>query len=127
MRRTPLLLALAALVLFAVACTPAAKPSLVGTWVSKDSSGKSANLSDLTLKADGTFEYAGKNALGGPVKFAGTYQTGTTTEGPWLRLTYSDFPDRSTLWFYRLEPTQLTVSAVAGDLANGSALVFTRR
>jgi hypothetical protein len=92
-----------------------------------DTSGKAASLSELTLAQDGTFTYGGRNAHGVPVTFSGRYDMGTEQRGPWIRLTYSDFPDRPTVWFYRLAPDTLTVSAVRGDLSNGTALVFTRR
>ena len=128
MRKRALLVVLAAIAVMAVACTsPAPKPSLEGSWVVQDTAGKPGTLSDLTLAADGTFTYAGLNALGSPVRFAGSYQKGTSGAAPWIRLTYADFPDRPTRWFYRLEPQRLTVSTAVGNLRNGSALVFTRR
>jgi hypothetical protein len=119
-----------ALLVFAVAllgCSAGAKPGLVGEWRSPDTAGKSASLSDLTLFADGRFRYAGENALGGPVAFGGSYQTGVDAGTPWIRLVYDDFPDRPTVWFYKLEEKQLLVSAVRGNLTNGSALTFARR
>jgi hypothetical protein len=110
------------------ACAPAKPaPSLVGEWASPDTAGKTASLSDLTLKADGQFRYAGKSALGGPVAFGGTYQTGVEAGTPWIRLIYADFPDAPQLWYYKLEEKQMLVSAVKGNLENGSALVFTRK
>ena len=128
MRKHALLAMLVAIAVMAAACTsPAPKPSLEGSWVAQDTAGKSGTLSDLILAADGTFTYTGLNALGVPVRFAGTYQKGTSGVAPWIRLTYADFPDRPTKWFYRLEPQRLTVSTAVGNLRNGSALVFTRR
>jgi hypothetical protein len=108
---------------------PTANPSqvLLGEWRAADTAGKSASLSDLTLSADGRFRYAGKNALGGPVAFGGTYQVGMVDGAQQIRLVYDDFPANPTLWFYKLEGSHLTVSTVQGNLTNGMALVFTRR
>jgi hypothetical protein len=101
--------------------------SLVGEWTSPDTAGKVASLSDLTLRADGTFRYAGKSAIGGPVAFGGTYQLGDDVGSPCIRLVYADFPDRPTVWYYRLDGKQLLVSTVKGNLTNGSALTFMRK
>jgi hypothetical protein len=108
-------------------CSAAAKPSLVGSWHAADTAGKAGSLSDLTLQADGHFFYAGRNALGGPVRFGGTYRTGVQNGAPWIGLAYDDFPGKPTIWFYKLEGTKLTVSTVQGNLTNGSALVFARQ
>lgn len=108
-------------------CAPAKPASLIGTWTSPDTAGKNATLSDLTLYPDGRFRYAGKSALGGPAAFGGKYQTGVDKGLPWIRLVYADFPDRPTVWYYKLEGDKLTVSAVRGNLTNGSALVFMRK
>ena len=117
---------LAALVVLC-ACTPSKPASIVGAWSAPDTAGKNASLSELALSADGTFRYGGKNALGGPVAFTGTYQTGTDSGTPWLKLVYADFPDRPTVWFYRIEGDRLSVSSVRGNLDNGSALTFVRK
>ena len=110
------------------ACAPARPAaSLIGEWTSPDTAGKVASLSDLTLFADGAFRYAGKSALGGPVAFGGTYETGVEAGTPWIRLVYADFPDQPTVWYYKLSEKRLLVSAVKGNLDNGSALTFTRR
>jgi hypothetical protein len=108
-------------------CAPKAKPSLVGTWRAADTADKTGSLSDLTLQADGQFYYGGKNALGGPVRFGGRYQVGEHSGAGWIRLDFDAYPGRPTLWFYKIEGTQLTVSTVQGNLTNGSGLVFTRQ
>jgi hypothetical protein len=108
-------------------CGSKAKPSVVGTWRAADTADKSGTLSDLTLQADGQFYYGGKNALGGPVRFGGRYRVGADKGADWIRLDYDAYPGRPTLWFYKIEGTQLTVSTVQGNLANGSGLVFTRQ
>lgn len=104
---------------------PASK--LVGEWSAPATADKPANLSDLTLKADKTFVHVGKNALGGKVTFMGVYETGTSKEGPWVRLVYHDFPDRQVAWFYKIEGDKLYVSSLVGNLSNGTALEFTRK
>lgn len=116
------------LLLFALAgCSAKAKPSVVGTWRAADTAGKRGSLSDLTLQSDGHFYYGGKNALGVSVRFGGTYRLGQQNGAPWIGLVYDDFPSRQTVWFYKVDDTQLTVSTVQGNLTNGSALVFTRQ
>jgi hypothetical protein len=95
--------------------------------VAQSSKGQPANLSDLTLTADGKFTYGGQNALGGPVKFAGTYNTGRSDLGPWIQLVFADYTDRQTVWYYTVSDKELAVSAIPGNLKNGSALVFTRQ
>lgn len=119
------LLALAVLPL--VGCAPKARPSLVGEWRAADTYGKVGSLSDLTLQADGHFYYAGKNALGGTVRFGGRYQMGEEKGVGWIRLDYDAYPGRPTVWFYRLDGNQLSVSSAQGNLTNGSAMVFTKR
>jgi hypothetical protein len=109
------------------AVAPASAQALLGEWRAADTAEKSGTLSDLTLTADGRFRYAGKNALGGPAAFGGSYQTGVQNGAPWIRLVYDDFPTNPTVWFYELDGAQLSVSAMQGNLTNGSALVFTRR
>ena len=118
---------MALLVLTLAACSAKAKPSVVGTWHAADTAGKSGSLSDLTLSANGHFFYAGKNALGGPVRFGGTYRLGEQNGAPWIGLVYDDYPGRPTVWFYKLDETHLSVSTVQGNLTNGSALTFTRQ
>ncbi|MDR3686434.1 MAG: hypothetical protein P4L93_05725 [Coriobacteriia bacterium] len=106
---------------------PAKQASLVGQWTSPDTAGKDASLSDITFFADGRFRYAGKSAIGSPVAFTGTYQTGSNSGAPTVTLVYADFPDRPTFWYYQLDGNTLKVSAVLGNLTNGSALTFTRK
>jgi hypothetical protein len=118
---------IASIVVSLAACAPAEKPTLLGSWHAADTAGKSASLSDLTLTPDARFRYAGKNALGGPVAFTGSYRTGEDKGTPWIALIYDDYPDKPAVWFYSLEANQLTVSAQRGNLTNGSALVFTRQ
>ena len=107
------------------ACGP--KPTLAGTWEAQAASGKPASLSTLTLRPDGTFRYAGKNALGGPVAFGGTYRVGRTPSGPTLTLVYADFPNNPVTWYYALSQDELRVSTLLGDLKNGTALTFQRQ
>jgi hypothetical protein len=125
----PALLALAilALALSVGGCSAKAKPGVVGTWRSADTVGKAGSLSDLTLNADGTFFYAGKNALGGSVRFGGRYRVGEQDGAPWMQLAYDDYPDRNVVWFYKIEGSQLSASTMRGNLTNGSAMVFTRQ
>ena len=106
-------------------CGP--KPTLVGRWEAQATSGKRASLSTLTLESDGTFRYAGKNALGGPVAFGGTYKLARTPSGPTLTLVYADFPNTPVTWYYALSRDELRVSTVLGDLKNGTALTFQRQ
>jgi hypothetical protein len=124
-------LALASALLTGCALAPksgsARGATLVGNWRAADTAGQPASLSDLTLSANGQFRYGGKNALGGPVAFTGTYKTGVVEGTPWVALYYADYPDAPKLWFYRLEGDKLTVSAVRGNLTNGSALVLERQ
>jgi hypothetical protein len=108
-------------------CGPKAKPSIIGSWRAADTAGKSGTLSDLTLQPDGQFYYGGKNALGGSVRFGGRYRVGEDNGADWIRLDYDAYPGRPTLWFYKIEGTQLTVSTARGNLSNGSGLVFTRQ
>lgn len=109
------------------ACAPKERPSLVGEWRAADTYGKPGSLSDLTLQADGHFYYAGKNALGGPVRFGGRYQAGTQQGADWIRLDFDAYPGRPSIWYYRLEADRLMVSSAQGNLDNGSALVFTKK
>jgi hypothetical protein len=104
-----------------------APPSVVGSWQIAESAGDAGKLFDLTLAQDGTFIYAGKNALGAPVRFLGTYTMGSSTDGQWMRLVYHDRPSDPTVWFYRVDDKQLTVSTQPGNLDNGTALVFNRK
>ena len=106
---------------------PAEQASVVGSWTSPDTSGKNANLSDLTFYADGRFRYAGKSAIGGLVAFGGTYKMGSDSGAPTITLVFADFPDRPTFWYYQLDGNTLKVSGVRGNLTNGSALTFTRK
>jgi hypothetical protein len=108
-------------------CALKPKPSVVGTWRAADTAGKVGSLSDLTLRPDGQFYYAGKNALGGTVRFGGRYRVGVSNGADWIRLDYDAYPGKPTVWFYRIEGTQLTVSTVQGNLSNGAGLVFTRQ
>jgi hypothetical protein len=108
-------------------CSADAKQQLIGHWVAGATSGKAGTLSDLTLASDGTFLYEGKNALGGTVRFAGTYALGNASEGPWIELVYHDFPDKPITWFYKVDGTKLSVSTQAGNLKNGSAMEFTKQ
>jgi zinc/manganese transport system permease protein len=122
------LVVLGALVVLPVAgCAPKAKQSVVGEWRAADTYGKAGSLSDLSLLADGHFYYGGKNALGGPVRFGGRYQTGEQDGAAWIRLDFDAYPNRPTVWFYRVDGDKLTVSSARGNLTNGSALVFTKR
>lgn len=130
--RTPLaaLVALAmvgALLAGALSGCASGKQSLVGTWVASAATGKAANLSDLTLAADGTFKFVGKNALGGKVTFAGTYAMAKSSQGPTVTLTYHDFPSSPVVWFYAVDGKTLKVSNLPGNLKNGTALEFTRQ
>jgi hypothetical protein len=120
-------LALVALVALTLAGCKQSPPNVLGTWHNADTAGKPASLSDLTLTPDGRFRYGGKNALGGNVAFGGNYQTAVVNGSAVMRLIYDDFPNQPTIWFYRVDGNQLTVSSVQGNLTNGSALVFTRR
>ena len=43
-----------------------------------------------------------------------------------IRLTYDDFPDKPTTWFFRLAGDTLTVAPSAADLGTEAAIVFTR-
>jgi hypothetical protein len=104
-----------------------AAPSVVGSWQIAESAGDAGKLFDLTLAQDGTFIYAGKNALGAPVRFLGTYTMGKSADGEWLRLSYNDRPGDPTVWFYRVDDKQLAVSTQPGNLDNGTALVFIRK
>lgn len=113
-----------ALALALAGCAP--KPSLVGTWEAPITSGKPGQLSTLMLNADGTFRYGGKNALGGPVAFGGTYKLGSADGAPTVTLDYADYPGRPITWFYSLTSDKLAVSTVRADLTNGTALTFER-
>jgi hypothetical protein len=111
----------------AAGCGPKAKPSIVGSWRAADTADKSGTLSDLTLQPDGQFYYGGKNALGGSVRFGGRYRVGEEKGADWIRLDYDAYPGRPTVWFYKIEGTQLTVSTAQVNLTNGSGMVFTRQ
>jgi hypothetical protein len=128
--RTPRVILVAVLtlaVLVAAGCSADAKQRLMGHWVASATDGKAGTLSDLTLAPDGTFLYAGKNAYGGTVRFAGTYSLGKSGDGPWITLVYHDFPDKPVTWFYEVTGDTLRASVKAGNLKNGSAMEFTRQ
>ena len=108
-------------------CSAGAKRGLVGNWVADANANKPGKLFDLTIAADGTFFYSGKNALGGGVRFGGKYALGSSGSGPWIKLVYNDFPDRPITWFYKLSGNKLAVSTAPGDLKSGTAMVLTRQ
>ena len=82
--------------------------------------------SDLTFSPAGHFRYSGLNALGRPVAFLGTYATGVDHGTGWIALYYDDYTGGPKAWFYMLDGQQLKVSAIRGNLTNGTAMVFTR-
>jgi hypothetical protein len=100
---------------------------LVGTWTITETQNQPASLSDLTLRADGTFRYAGRNALGGPVAFGGRYKLGIYQNAPWIELFYDDYPDRATVWYFRMSDNELQVSPKAAELGRETALRFVRK
>jgi hypothetical protein len=101
-------------------------PSIVGLWKIEAAKGRPASLSEIGFGADGAFRHSGNNALGLPVNFGGRYEVGGSAKDSVIRLTYDDFPDRPTTWFFRLEADTLTVAPSAADLATEDAIVFTR-
>jgi hypothetical protein len=108
-------------------CGDNGKRALVGHWVASSTAGKPGKLSDLTIAEDGTFLYAGQNAYGGTVRFAGTYELGSAKDGPWIKLVYHDFPNRPITWFYKRDGNSLAVSVAPNDLKTGTAMVFTKQ
>ena len=117
--------------LVAVGCSPRAKaaappPSVIGLWEMASAKGKAASLSQIGFGSDGTFKHMGHNALGRPVTFQGIYRLGGSEQGPVIELTYDDFPDRPTRWFFRIDGNDLRVAVVAQDLNTENALEFTR-
>jgi len=51
---------------------------------------------------------------------------GSSAEGAVIRLTYDDFPDKPTTWFFKLDGDTLTVAPSRDDLQTEAALVFKR-
>jgi hypothetical protein len=83
-------------------------------------------LSDIGFGQDGSFRHSGSNALGRPVNFGGRYQVGTSAVNSVIRLVYDDFPDKPTVWFFRLNGDTLTVAPSVADLDSETAIVFKR-
>lgn len=101
-------------------------PSVVGLWTIESAKGKAASLSEIGFDGNGTFKHMGHNALGKPVTFQGVYQVGGSDQGPVIRLTYDDFPDQPTRWYFRLDGSGLVVAENAADLDTERALEFER-
>jgi hypothetical protein len=124
------LLLLAALI--AVGCgprqpqAPVSTGSIVGLWTNAAAKGQAASLSEIGFGEDGSFRHSGDNALGFPVNFGGSYQLGSSAQDSVIRLTYDDFPDKPTVWFFRLKGDTLTVAPLAEDLETERAIVFRR-
>lgn len=115
----------------AAGCGPKAKaaapaPDVTGLWEMESAKGKAASLSEIGFGGDGTFKHMGHNALGMPVTFQGVYRVGESEEGPVIQLTYDDFPDRPTQWYFRLGGDELRVSVLPEDLDTENALLFER-
>lgn len=102
------------------------KPTLIGRWTSVQATGTTALLDEIVFEADGTFRHSGRNALGLPVAFTGAYTLGTDEQGAYIRLTYNDYPDKPTVWYYRLGMSTLSVSTDARDLQAGRAQRYRR-
>ncbi len=105
---------------------PDATQSIVGLWKIEAAKGRPASLSEIGFGADGSFRHSGNNALGLPVNFGGRYEIGGSAKESVIRLTYDDFPDKPTTWFFRLAGDTLTVAPSAADLGTEAAIVFTR-
>jgi hypothetical protein len=105
---------------------PVSSQSVVGLWVNAAVKGQPASLSELGLSEDGSFRHSGSNALGLPVTFGGRYEVGNSGEGSVVRLTYDDFPDKPTTWYFRLDGDKLTLAPSVADLDTESAVVLTR-
>ena len=105
---------------------PVTAQSVVGLWTNAAIKGQPASLSELSLAEDGSFRHSGSNALGLPVTFGGRYAVGTSGEGSVVRLTYDDFPDKPTTWYFRLEDDRLTLAPSAVELGSEAAVVLTR-
>jgi hypothetical protein len=105
---------------------PDVTQSIVGLWKIEAAKGRPARLSEIGFGADGAFRHSGNNALGLPVNFGGRYEVGGSARDSVIRLTYDDFPDKPTTWFFRLEGDTLTVAPSAADLGTEAAIVFRR-
>jgi hypothetical protein len=105
---------------------PVPTQSVVGLWTNAASKGQAASLSDLGFEDDGSFRHSGSNALGLPVTFGGRYVVGNSGEGSVVRLTYDDFPDKPTTWYFRLDGEALTLAPSVADLDSEAAVVLTR-
>lgn len=133
-RTVTILLALALCAVALTGCSAKPKASapakadpavLFGTWSIPETQNQRGALSDLTLRPDGTFRYAGHNALGGPVAFGGRYKVGVHGPTPWLELFYDDYK-QPTVWFYQVSGKELVVSPDQTRLSGESALKFVR-
>ena len=120
------------IVLIVAGCGPrepraaASTQSVVGLWTNAAAKGRPASLSEIGFAEDGAFRHSGNNALGLPVNFGGRYQVGNMGEGSIIRLTYDDFPDNPTVWYFRLDEDTLSVAPLAADLGTEAAIVFRR-
>jgi hypothetical protein len=103
-----------------------ATQSIVRLWRTEAANGRAAGLSEIGFGADGAFTHSGNNALGLPVNFGGRYEVGRSAKDSVIRLTYDDFPDKPTTWFFRLDGDTLTVAPSAADLGTEVAIVFRR-
>lgn len=117
--------------LVVVGCSPPAKgaapaPDVVGQWEIGSAMGKAASVSEIGFAGDGTFKHAGHDALGKPVTFQGVYAVGESEQGPVIQLTYDDFPERPTRWFFRVDGDELRVAPMPEDLDTENALEFER-
>ncbi len=104
----------------------ASAQDIVGLWTNVAAKGQPATLFEIGFDRDGAFRHAGSNALGRRVNFGGRYEVGSSAEGPFIRLTYDDYPDKPTTWFFRLEGDRLTVAPDSAALGTEAALVFKR-
>ncbi|MEI7813528.1 MAG: hypothetical protein WCJ13_01885 [Coriobacteriia bacterium] len=105
---------------------PVSTGSVIGLWTNAAAKGQAASLSQIGFAEDGAFRHSGNNALGLPVNFGGSYQVGSSDQGPVMRLTYDDFPQQPTVWYFRLNGETLTVAPLAADLETEAAIVFQR-
>ena len=105
---------------------PASTESVIGLWTNTAAKGQAASLSQIGFADNGSFRHSGNNALGLPVNFGGNYQVGSSEQGPVMRLTYDDFPQQPTVWYFRLNGDTLTVAPLAADLETEAAIVFQR-
>jgi hypothetical protein len=118
--------------LLALGCAPKATPAsvdtraLVGLWTDAEARGIAGRLDEIQFREDGSFRHSGNNALGKPVNFGGHYQASRSAEGPFLRLIYDDFPEQTTVWFYRLDGDKLTVAPRAAELGSANSITWMR-